>query len=332
MKKIFSVNTELDKVTGVQKVLMDIHHAIQSDYDARIAGTKPYKQVNKAHGIKREEYIQWKNPFIFHNSIVIVHERKLLLLFWILNTFLYQKIKIVYIHHSLFYNHKLTTILPRTIVSISDRVTENLISFFGAKKEYIHKICNCVQDINPEPHKSCSSDKIRILYPARINNGKRQIEICQRLQGKIDSKIEILFVGTGPLYEEFKNTIKDNEQFKILGFRNDVYRLLQECDYMMLFSTHEGLPITLIEAAMCGTPIICNDVGGNCEIAHNKENAFVVNEWEELITTLNNLPNVAADTYKTMSKNSRYIYEKNFTFDKFKQSYLQLLKQVVNEQ
>lgn len=332
MKKVFSVNTELDKVTGVQKVLMDIHHAVQSDYNARIAGIKPYGQVNKTHDIKREEYIQWKNPFMFHNSIVIVHERKLLLFFWILNTFLYQKIKIVYIHHSLFYNHKLTTILPRTIVSISDRVTENLISFFGAKKEYIHKIYNCVQDINPKPHKSCSSDKIRILYPARINKGKRQIEICKRLQGKIDSRIEILFVGTGPLYEEFKNTIKDNEQFKILGFRDDVYKLLQECDYMMLFSTHEGLPITLIEAAMCGTPIICNDVGGNCEIAHDKKNAFVVNEWEELITTLNNLPNVATDTYRMMSENSRRIYESYFTFDKFKENYLQLLKQIANEQ
>lgn len=29
----------------------------------------------------------------------------------------------------------------------------------------------------------------------------------------------------------------------------------------MLFSTTEGLPITLIEASMCGCPIICNDVG-----------------------------------------------------------------------
>lgn len=330
--KLFSINTELKKVTGVQKVLMDIHHAVQSDYDAKIVGIKSYDQVNKVHAINEEEYIQWKNPFIFHKSVVIVHERKLLLLFWMLNTFLLQKIKIVYIHHNIFNNRRLATVLPRTIVSISDRVTENLIDFFGAKKEHIFKIYNCVKDIHPKQHKSCSREKIKILYPARINSVKRQVEIYQNLQGKINSKIEILFVGTGPLYEELKNLAKDNEQFKILGFRSDVYKLLQECDYMMLFSKHEGLPITLIEAAMCGTPIICNDVGGNCEIAHNKENAFVVNEWEELITTLNNLPNVATDTYKTMSKNSRYIYEKNFTFDKFKQSYLQLLKQVVNEQ
>lgn len=329
--KIFSINTELDKVTGVQKVLMDIHHAVQSDYDAKIVGTQKYEYVNKVHGIAEKEYIQWKNPFMFYKSIAIVHERKLLILFWILNTILRQNIKIVYIHHNIFNNHKLTTILPRTIVSISNRVTENLTIFFKANKEHIHKIYNCVQDIHPNPHKPCSSSKIKILYPARINNVKRQIEIFRQLQGKINTQIEILFVGTGPLYEEFKNTIKNNEQFKILGFRNDVYKLLQECDYMMLFSTHEGLPITLIEAAMCGTPIICNDVGGNCEIAHDKKNAFVVNEWEELITTLNNLPNVATDTYRMMSENSRRIYESNFTFDKFKENYLQLLKQIANE-
>ena len=32
-RKVFSFNSELYKVTGVQKVLMDIHHAVKEDYD-----------------------------------------------------------------------------------------------------------------------------------------------------------------------------------------------------------------------------------------------------------------------------------------------------------
>lgn len=326
--KLFSINTELEKVSGVQKVMMDIHHAVKEDFDAKIVGIKEYKDVNIHHGISSKEYIQLKNPFIFYNSIVIIHERKLLILFWILNNLFFQKIKIVYIHHNLFNNHRLTTILPNTIVSISDRTTDNLIDFFKAPKKNIYKIFNCVSDIHPQKHKPCSSDKIKIIYPARINKTKRQIEIFHHLQGKINKKVEILFAGTGPLLEELKKTIKNDEQFKVLGFRDDVHKLLQECDYMMLFSAHEGLPIAMIEATMCGTPIICNDVGGNCEIAHNNENAFVVNEWSELIEIINNLCNVKEETYNNMSINSRHIYEENFTFDKFKSSYLQLLKQI----
>ena len=38
-RKVFSFNSELYKVTGVQKVLMDIHHAVKEDYDAIIVGT-----------------------------------------------------------------------------------------------------------------------------------------------------------------------------------------------------------------------------------------------------------------------------------------------------
>ena len=94
MKKLFSFNSELNKVTGVQKVLLDIHHAVKDTYNAKIVGTIPYGQVNKNHGITQSEYIQFKNPFIFYNSIVIVHERKFLLMFWLMNHLLFQAFKI----------------------------------------------------------------------------------------------------------------------------------------------------------------------------------------------------------------------------------------------
>lgn len=93
----------------------------------------------------------------------------------------------------------------------------------------------------------------------------------------------------------------------------------------MLFSSKEGLPITLIEAAMCYTPIVCNDVGGNCEIARDGQNAFVAKDWDDLICTINRLPTLNASIYMRMAERSREIYEQNFTFEKFKENYLNLL-------
>ena len=43
--KIFQFNSELHKVTGVQKVLMDIHHAVKDKYDAKIVGAVVLKDV-----------------------------------------------------------------------------------------------------------------------------------------------------------------------------------------------------------------------------------------------------------------------------------------------
>ena len=64
-RKVFSFNSELYKVTGVQKVLMDIHHAVKEDYDAIIVGTVSYGMVDKSHQIFEDEYKQFKNPFMF---------------------------------------------------------------------------------------------------------------------------------------------------------------------------------------------------------------------------------------------------------------------------
>lgn len=325
-KKVFSIDTQLYKVTGVEKVLLDIHHAVRNDYEAKIVGTIPYKKVNKDHNIPYEEYIHFHNPFMFYNSIVIVHERRLLLFLGLLNFFLFQKIKIVYIHHNLLYKHIKSTILPKTIVAIADRGIENLIKVFKAPSKDIHKIYNCVQDVYSEPHHANDKETITLLLPGRINSQKQQIEIVKRLRGKLDKRIKILFAGDGPNLDELSRLCKNESQFEVLGFRSDVKKLMQSSNYVFLYSVHEGLPITLIEATMLGVPIICSDVGGNPEICHDGKNGWVLNDWDALIKTLNNLPNVSQEDYRRMCNESRRIYEENFTFDIFKEKYLKLLK------
>lgn len=324
-RKLFSIDTQLYKVTGVEKVMLDIHHAVRDDYEAKIVGTIPYKEVNKDHNIPYEEYIHFHNPFMFYNSIVIVHERRLLLFFRLLNFFLFQKIKIVYIHHNLFYDHVKSTILPKTIVAIADRGIENLIKVFKAPSKDIHKIYNCVQDVYSEPHHANNKETITLLLPGRINSQKQQIEIVKRLNGKLDRRIKILFAGDGPNLDELSELCKAESQFETLGFRSDVKQLMQKCDYVLLYSVHEGLPITLIEASMLGIPIICSGVGGNLEICHDGKNGWVINDWDSLIRTLNSLPNVSTEDYRRMCDESRRIYEENFTFERFKKNYLKLL-------
>lgn len=330
VKKIFSYNTILHKVTGVQRVMMDIHHAMAETYDAKVVGDVDYDDINPNLGIKKEEYVKRKGLFMFHKSIVFVHERKILPFFWFLNTFLFQNIKLIYIHHNIMYGWRWVP-MPKCVIAISDRCGDNLRNYFKIKDKYIHKIFNCVNDIHPKPHKVPSSSKISILYPARINGQKRQVEIVKRLRGKLNKEVQILFAGIGPHYEEFKELVKDDEQFVALGFRSDIHELLQQCDYMMLFSAHEGLPITLIEATMCGAPIVCNDVGGNLEIAHDGENAFVTDDWDKLIDILNSLPSISCEEYIRLSRNSRNIYEQNFTFPIFKKKYLELVEELTSK-
>lgn len=326
--KVYSLNTQLYKVTGVEKVMMDVHHALSDTYDCKIVGTINYDQVQPDHHIKKEDYIKWSTPFLFRKSIVIVHERKLLPWLWLLNHLFFQQIKIVYVHHNLLYGHKLLSRMPKTVVAIADRGIDNLHNYFGVPLENITKIHNCVEDIHPKPHDAYDGGKVKILYPARINDQKRQLVIVQNLKGKLDSRIQIRFAGDGPKYEELRNLIKDDPQFVALGYCNDIHTQLQQSDYMMLFSAHEGLPITLIEAAMTGTPAICSEVGGNTEIVDNGVNGHVLDkdDWDGLLKLLNSLPFVSKESYKEMSGSARKKYEEKFTFEQFRDNYQQLIK------
>lgn len=326
-RKVFSFNAQLYKVTGVQKVLMDVHHALQGEYEAKIVGTIPYDKVHKDLGIPQEEYVRFRNPFMFRGSIVVLHERKYLAFFWLLNHLFMQDIKLVYIHHNVFSDHRRMSIMPKTVVAISDEGVRNLHEFFGVPMANIHKIYNCVNDIHPKPHKPYDGGVVKILYPARINEQKRQLEVVEHLRGKLSDKVKILFAGTSPHLEALREATKGDTHFECLGYRSDIYHLLAECDYMMLFSGHEGLPISLIEADMMGTPVICSNVGGNVELVKNESNGFVIDkdDWNGLEQTLKNLDNVPIETYKSMSLNGRKIYERDFTFLKFKIAYLNLL-------
>lgn len=327
-QRIFQLNIELFKVTGIQRVLLDIHEALRGNYECKIVGNIPFEKVNKSLAISKSDYVRFRNPFIFKDSIVIIHERRLLPLMWILTHIPGLNTKCIYVHHNELYGNKIISLFPENVVAISDAGIRNLTEYFSIPRNQITKIHNCVQE-NTSITTRCKKldpEKIKILYPARINDVKQQIEIVKHLKGNIDPRIQILFAGTGPKLDELSDLCCGEEQFKVLGFRDDIPELMQNCDFLMLFSQHEGLPISLIEATQIGLPVICNSVGGNLEIIRDGVNGIVVDEWDELLKTLNSLPSLTQEKIDDMSRNGREIYEKKFKFDIFKKNYLNLIE------
>ncbi len=330
-QKIFQFNKELYKVTGIQKVLLDIHDALKEDFECKIVGNIPYNKLNPNLNILKKDYIKYTNPLIFKDSIVIIHERRLMPLMWILTHIPGLKVKCIYIHHNQLFGNKILSLFPQKIIAISDQGIKNLTEYFGVKRDNIVKIPNCVREIKPITKyiKEWNCDEITILYPARINSVKRQIEIVNYLKGRLDPRINILFAGDGPMYEELKRLCNGSINFKVLGFRNDIKKLMLNSDFVLLFSKHEGLPISLIESIHLGVPVICNNVGGNSEIIKDGRNGIIVNDWESLIGVLNSLPKISIDKIESMRLECRKIYLENFTFDKFKLKYINLIKSII---
>lgn len=325
--KVFQLNTELYKVTGIQRVLLDIHEALKYNFEAKIVDNIPYDKVNGNLGISKGDYLRFRDPFMFRNSVVIIHERRLLPLMWLLGHIPGLNVKCVYVHHNELYGNKWLSLFPKNVVAISDAGIKNLTEYFGVPRVNITKIHNCVRETYPCETRTKKFDpyNITILYPARINSVKQQIEIVRHLKGKLDPRIKILFAGTGPLFENLKAICDGDKQFQTLGFRDDIPQLMNECDFMMLFSRHEGLPISLIEATQIGLPAICNSVGGNTEIIKDRVNGIVVDDWDSLTTILNHLPETKQVDMDCMSQNGKEIYRNNFNFSIFKRKYCDLI-------
>jgi glycosyltransferase involved in cell wall biosynthesis len=59
------------------------------------------------------------------------------------------------------------------------------------------------------------------------------------------------------------------------GFVPDVTSVFREHHALILPSRHEGLPLALVEAMMCGRPPIVSDAGGNAELIEDGVTGFV---------------------------------------------------------
>ena len=326
--KIYNFLEAYHDVSGIQKVLLNIHESIRNAFEeVKIASFSPYSHVRKFLNIEERDFLYVRNIKELKGAIIIVHERGFCTKLVLQNKILSLGLRIIYVHHSLLKGKRFLTFLPDEIVGISDRVIENLTDYFHFDKRLITKIYNGIPDsvktisIVP-PNKK----QIKVLHVGRICEGKQQIEIVKRLSNLISSSVCVDFMGVGDQYEELLQITAKSQNFKAIGFHSDVAAVMQGYDYVLLYSTIEGLPISLIEACMCGKPIICNDVGGNTEIGINGRNAFVVGDWDDLLITLNNLSEIEDVKYSEMCVQSRRIYEENFTLEIFGNNYSNLLR------
>ena len=76
--------------------------------------------------------------------------------------------------------------------------------------------------------------------------------------------VTFLVAGEGPLLEQTRAQATSNVRF--LGWRADVETVHAAADVALLTSDNEGMPVSLIEAAMCGTPAVSTDVGSAREV------------------------------------------------------------------
>ncbi len=92
-------------------------------------------------------------------------------------------------------------------------------------------------------------------------------------------KFICLFVGEGPLEQELKNQVATwglSGQVRFLGFQHDVRPFLNLADLVVVPSSRETGPISVLEGMAAGKPVIATDVGAVPQMIVEKETGMIV--------------------------------------------------------
>jgi glycosyltransferase involved in cell wall biosynthesis len=86
-------------------------------------------------------------------------------------------------------------------------------------------------------------------------------------------------------YGQFLTTLVANlevaEQVRFLGFRQDGPELLRAADLLLLPSTHEGLPLSIVEAQASKVPVLAAPTAGIPEVISDGDSGFLIaaDDW-----------------------------------------------------
>jgi glycosyltransferase involved in cell wall biosynthesis len=332
--KVYNVYRGFTEYGGAEAVVVSLHNSLKErSYESYVGGPDDLEKLHPGYHIGERDYLQLtlRNVKQLRGAVVLSHHRKMTAFLYLAKMFMGVRFRLIHVSHNEFHNLKNFTLLPKEIVAVSNRVKENLASYFKVEPERIKVIYNGLADVRPGPAtgppaaRETPPGTIRVLYPGRITKVKRQAEVVRNLAGRLDARIQIHFAGTGEEFEALQRLTKDSDTFKPLGFVT-IKDTLPAYDYVMLFSTNEGLPLTLIEGCMFGKPLICNDVGGNLEILQDGFNGMAANSYEELVQVLNNLPTPATEAYQRLSANARRVFEQKFGKERMIDEYVGVIR------
>jgi len=107
------------------------------------------------------------------------------------------------------------------------------------------------------------------LFVGRLTPIKRVDRLLEAFTEALASVPDAILVvaGEGDHHDELAVKAADlGDAVRFIGWQADVYRLYRMADVVVIASDNEGMPVTLIEAAMVGIPAVTTDVGSASEV------------------------------------------------------------------
>ena len=146
-------------------------------------------------------------------------------------------------------------------------------------------ITNSVYIYNPLPEKEVTvfdNYENKLIFLARFSKEKR-LKLAMEIFNNIikdnefkDWKLDLYLVGT--LDEETKEKIDKSTNINYMGSTNTPENILGKYYAMIMTSSFEGFPLTVLEANICKTPVIAFEFGESAKEVINEKTGILVKQ------------------------------------------------------
>jgi teichuronic acid biosynthesis glycosyltransferase TuaC len=130
-------------------------------------------------------------------------------------------------------------------------------------------------DVGPSPRTG------GFLFVGGLRAVKNPVELVRAYASIADAVIwPLTLIGEGPLRGQIEDLIGAfglGDRVRLRGFRGrgEVAEAMKHANMLVLPSAREGLPISVIEALACGTPVVASRVGGIPEVVSDANGMLV---------------------------------------------------------
>lgn len=126
-----------------------------------------------------------------------------------------------------------------------------------------------------------SNQDFVILYPAELNQNKNQAMLIRAMELVIKKfpQVKLLLPGDDSMNGYYHKLVRECDvanHVEFLGYRKDIQNMMKISDLVVSTSKSEGLPMEILDAMVCGLPIIVTNTRGNKDLIENYVNGFLV--------------------------------------------------------
>ncbi|MCX4268715.1 MAG: glycosyltransferase [Lachnospiraceae bacterium] len=216
------------------------------------------------------------------------------------------------------------------VVVLSEKIKEDITILYPSLKEKIRVSKNLMpvnEIIEKSESKKVLCPSVHFITVGRLSKEKaydRLIIILSELKKK---GYQFLWeiIGDGPEKDDLKRIIKKlnlDEEVILLGQRDNPYYYIKRAQVFALLSVYEGMPNTIYESLILGTPVLATDVGGISEQIENGINGWLVkNDKDEIAKKICYLIEHQEEIEKAKRNAEKYEYNNESIKDKLLEIY-----------